>query len=504
MLFTKPLLKKILIATYVTGWLMALLPSAATYAAGEKFSWVDKYTITATGGRISGTATFTDNLGILNNSPTGTLSSEFADSGNCTMNAEIKPSANGNSGVFDFNVTGSSTTTCGTQVQKQYSTGTVSIANSGNRNKVKIVTGSAGISSRPVSSIASNGDLSAAPATDTITLKNKDSGVTITTQTPAAAFDGTLYYQATFNGLPSATSGGNTINYQACSTVANNCSVVFSITTTNLQQYSILGKNAIIQGSSTAVSVASCDAGPGGLTWIVCGVINSVRPAIDFLKDQVLKQLQFAPIGTDTGSPTYKVWSSFRNLADVLLIIVFFVIIFGTSIGLDNYTVKRVLPRVIAAAILIQFSYLIIGVGNDMVNVFSAGLGQLAAAALGGGNGTSLSWSQGVFSGVLGIGAAAAGVGFIVLAEMWLPALLAVVSAAIGLFTTLVTLQIRQMLILALIVISPVAIALWILPNTERFFKLWRKQLFGLFLMYPLTVLLFVAADLFSRVIAGS
>ena len=84
MVKNKPHFKKLLIATYITSWLMALLTSAApAYASGEQYTWVDQYTITATKGQISGTATFTDNLGMINGSPSGALSSEFNDVSGC-------------------------------------------------------------------------------------------------------------------------------------------------------------------------------------------------------------------------------------------------------------------------------------------------------------------------------------------------------------------------------------------------------------------------------------
>jgi hypothetical protein len=73
-----------------------------------------------------------------------------------------------------------------------------------------------------------------------------------------------------------------------------------------------------------------------------------------------------------------------------------------------------------------------------------------------------------------------------------------------GILTTFVTLEIRNLMIYALIIIAPIAIVLWVLPNTESIFKKWRSMFIGLLMMFPLIALIFGVADMFSIITSSS
>jgi len=90
------------------------------------------------------------------------------------------------------------------------------------------------------------------------------------------------------------------------------------------------------------------------------------------------------------------------------------------------------------------------------------------------------------------------------LAEFAIPLILALFSAIIGLVAVFVTLQIRIMLIDFLIILSPIALLLWVLPNTDKYFKMWRETLIKLLLMYPIIILLLATSKLFSVIITGA
>ncbi len=73
-----------------------------------------------------------------------------------------------------------------------------------------------------------------------------------------------------------------------------------------------------------------------------------------------------------------------------------------------------------------------------------------------------------------------------------------VIPAILALIAVLVTIIIRKAAILALILVSPVAFALYCLPNTEKYFKRWWDLLFEMLIVYPLIVLIFSVADVLS------
>src|SRR6185437_15899268 len=73
-------------------------------------------------------------------------------------------------------------------------------------------------------------------------------------------------------------------------------------------------------------------------------------------------------------NPTYTIWQNMRNVAAVMLILVFFAIIFGTALGFDNYTIKKSLPHLVAGAILMPLSWYICAVMIDIGNILGQGL----------------------------------------------------------------------------------------------------------------------------------
>jgi hypothetical protein len=248
-----------------------------------------------------------------------------------------------------------------------------------------------------------------------------------------------------------------------------------------------------------------CDA--GGFTWLICGALkalvfvdDSIRDYIivPFLDEKPLDKNFTAPDGSQPNKPIYDIWSAIRNVAMVLFILIFFLIIFGTALGLDNYTVKKVLPRLIAGAILVPFSWYICVIIIDVGNVLGQGLLALTSSLIPSAGIDFRSNISKLFLGgtIVLVGAAAvAGI-----ATISLGVVLTILIALFGVFLTLIF---RKILIVVLIILSPLALVMWILPNTEKWYRLWWTNLFKLVMMYPLIMLLFESGRLFAYA-AGS
>jgi hypothetical protein len=252
---------------------------------------------------------------------------------------------------------------------------------------------------------------------------------------------------------------------------------------------------------------ATCYAGQF-FNWLICGSIHHLLDAIDwireniivpFLHEEPLEQTIKNSAGKNIQNPTYTIWSGFRNIASIFFILVFFLIIFGTAIGWDNYTVKKVLPRLVAGAVLVPFSWYVCVAVIDIGNVIGQGLVALIAPLIPPpGIDFSSSLSKTVLSGALvgatlAAGAALASVGWGVIVSMLL--------AFLGVLFTLV---LRKVLITLLVVLSPFAFLAWILPNTEKWYSEWWSNLFKLVMMYPIIVLLFEAGRLFAATAGAS
>ncbi len=236
--------------------------------------------------------------------------------------------------------------------------------------------------------------------------------------------------------------------------------------------------------------------------WIVCPVTSFLASVADnaysFLSDNFL---QVDASSISTSSPTYTVWTSMRTIANIAFVIAFLFIIFSqlTGQGVSNYGIKKLLPRLIVAAILVNVSFFICQLAVDISNLLGVSIRQVFGSV---GDGISLpevgaddtgNW-VGIATGVI----AGAGIAWALGISVLGPFLLAAVIAFIMVFLILV---VRQVLIVLLIVISPIAFVAFLLPNTEQWFTKWRKMFVALLIVFPLIGLLFGAAGLASSVI---
>jgi hypothetical protein len=250
----------------------------------------------------------------------------------------------------------------------------------------------------------------------------------------------------------------------------------------------------------------SCD--QGSLTWLACPIIDNISKAITSLaKDVLVPLLEVNTITKQSTPELYQFWASMRDLTQVFFILIFFVIIAATMLQQDiamfnQYTIKKTLPRLVIASILVQFSFLICGLIVDVGNVLGAGIQQLLASVFTPDSGNAS------FTNVLGnIGALTAGLGIaggaaLVLAS-WTVALPILLSLMLSLLTVFLTLGARFLLIAILVGISPLAFLAWVLPGTEDFFHDWHKLFTKLVLMYPLIVLVLTLAGYASQLMGA-
>jgi hypothetical protein len=243
----------------------------------------------------------------------------------------------------------------------------------------------------------------------------------------------------------------------------------------------------------------------GALAWVLCPVAALIANATEFIeKNIILPYLTVSPLTTDPSNPAYLLWQAIRNVANIAFIVAFFMVIFSqaTSIGISNYGIKRLLPRIAIVAICTNLSYFIVAFAIDAFNIFGAGAGQLVmdalkAAKVGDQN---VDPSAGQFW-ALG-GAALVAVLFKAGPVLgWLFGLIGI--AFLIILVAVFVLVIRQMLIILLTIISPLAFVAWLLPNTEKYFTKWRGLLIQLLMMYPLIVLLFASGKIFGALLGN-
>jgi hypothetical protein len=274
-------------------------------------------------------------------------------------------------------------------------------------------------------------------------------------------------------------------------------------------------KTASVAGSGSASSASSCTV--PGIGWIVCPVSNFLASGMDNVFNLLKGFLVVQPLGlTQTGS-LYESWNYIRSIANVAFVIVFLIIIYSqiTNIGISNYSIKKLLPRLIIAAILVNVSYIICAIAIDLSNVIGESLEQMLIGmrthlASGTGISDTLSWqsvTSFVLAGAAGAGAATVSIsGLIVLTGanpeaaiiLLLPMLLGLLLAVL---VALLVLSARQAVITILVVLAPIAFVAYLLPNTEKWFERWRKLFTDLLVFFPLFALVFGGSQLASFII---
>lgn len=248
-----------------------------------------------------------------------------------------------------------------------------------------------------------------------------------------------------------------------------------------------------------------------GIGWIVCPIVNFLSLIVDAAYGFVASLLVVQPlVTTGEAKGIYDAWSIMRNFANVAFVISFLVIIFSqlTSVGITNYGIKKLLPRLIMAAILVNISFWICAIAVDVSNILGSSIKGLfdsigaqlelpkGGAFSGGGGWTVL--SGGILAGTaVAAGAAALYIGLSAL----LPAL---IVALLAILTVFIVLTLRQALIILLIIVAPLAFVAYLLPNTEGWFNKWRGLLQTLLLMYPIIAAIFGASALASQIVMGT
>ena len=251
----------------------------------------------------------------------------------------------------------------------------------------------------------------------------------------------------------------------------------------------------------------------GGLGWLICPAINFMSGIVDasygivggLLSTPTVKTVDES--GNQTG--TYQAWQIMRTFANVAFVIVFLIIIFSqvTGAGVTNYGIKKLLPKLIIAAILVNLSYIICTVAVDASNILGSSIkalfdsigAQISSPTMPGVADTGNAWT-GLATLILA-GGIVFGLAVFGLLSIFLPSLIAAVLAIVIVFLTL---TIRQALVIMLIIISPLAFVAYLLPGTEKLFEKWRKLMTTLLLMFPIIAGIFGAAAIASKVVMNS
>lgn len=260
-----------------------------------------------------------------------------------------------------------------------------------------------------------------------------------------------------------------------------------------------------------------------GVGWIICGPSRWIAGGMDLIYGWISDFLTVKPLADDTTNGMYQAWDIVRGIANACFLIAFLLIIYAqvSSYGISNYEIKKMVPKLILAAILVNVSYYICAYAVDLSNILGNAVQNafvevrealrtstqtaegwdmtaftfkniteyvLSAGAIGGGTFLGLT----AFAGST-IGGSISGLVF-----MLFPILIA---GVLSVTVALIILAARQALITVLIVIAPLAFVAYLLPNTEKWFEKWRGLFTTMLMVFPMFSLLFGGSQLASYLI---
>jgi len=251
--------------------------------------------------------------------------------------------------------------------------------------------------------------------------------------------------------------------------------------------------------------------GSGLLGWSICPAINV---AISFA-DGAWSIFEFLLINNplDGSGSYYDSWTKVRDLANAILVVIFLGIVISqvSNIGISNYGIKKMLPRLVIVAVAINISYYLMQVIIDIANITGKSIDSIFSgfesySGLKAANGWSVLFDSILLSapvvGSVGVTLAAGAVLGWPAIILFLGAM--IIPAIIGIIAGLLALQVRSMLIPILAIFSPVALVAWVLPNTQKLFDKWKSMFTGLVFLYPLASIYYGGLKFAASITLGS
>jgi hypothetical protein len=135
----------------------------------------------------------------------------------------------------------------------------------------------------------------------------------------------------------------------------------------------------------------------------------------------------------------------------------------------SNYSIKKILPRLVIVVIAVNLSYYICALLVDVSNIIGANIAGVLESLSGSNN----------FS----IGA---GTAIMALIGILIALIVGGAAALLAVIMIFACLTLRDLAITALIIVSPIAFVLYLLPNTEKLFKKWFNEFTRMLFIYPM------------------
>lgn len=243
------------------------------------------------------------------------------------------------------------------------------------------------------------------------------------------------------------------------------------------------------------------------LSWILCPLVELGDKTIARLRDSIARFMYtpneqlFGNEGIQDG------YAKFRNLGLGLIVIAGLFMIITQALGFeifDAYMLRKVLPRLIIAAIGIAVSFqllqFIVGIFNDLGLFAHKVIASLVPPN------TAVEFQDFGATARDNVGAGVAAVGILALGLLWLGpfGLLSLIGTIVlALLLGIFVFAIREMIVMIAILMAPLGIAAYVLPGTQKIWSFWKNALITSLVMFPLIMAFIGAGEMLSNLLGG-
>lgn len=243
----------------------------------------------------------------------------------------------------------------------------------------------------------------------------------------------------------------------------------------------------------------TCYNAAGALGWVACPILDAMSTVVSgiysYIEDSLLS-IDGEQLLASNGS-LHEAWGTFRDYANILFVILLALVILSqlTGIGLNNYSIKKMLPRLIVMVVLVNVSFIICQLAVDLSNIGGYGIRKFFTDAANKQGipdlnmGTFADSLKGVLIGGVGT-TVALGATLSIVVSNWetllIPLALFLLTTIIAIIFFAIVLGVRQAGIVILVALTPIAIICYALPNTKKLFDKWFKLFSALLLVFPI------------------
>lgn len=233
----------------------------------------------------------------------------------------------------------------------------------------------------------------------------------------------------------------------------------------------------------------TCSKKVGAFGWVVCPGGSLLEKLINNVSQLIANAMEFNVLTSGDNSKKFQeAWQKMLIIANIIFAIAFMLMIQSMAtknIGVfSNYDVKKMLPRLIICAVAVNLSFYICAALVDLSNLAGKGVYTLIMSMV---TAKNKSFPESTFDSIVDLAV-------IILFVLF------GLGSIVALFIVYIALLARQIVLTMLIIISPIAFALYLLPNTEQWFKKWFNAFTKLLLVYPMFTAVWSLSVFFSNV----